>query len=156
MFKKLKNDRTIRVYGLCNRNDMTNFYTITNSIDDCKEYASKIFKYERAEHFKSWCELKGIDPEDQRSWDEYYENCVLPADKNEYVIQPMDYKWKDILAILRMFAGSIPLNCSFDTPSEIAYYKTIEETRLAFTKYTEKYCEEIKEQESNSKKGYDA
>ncbi len=57
-----------------------------------------------------------------------------------------------------MFAGCIPLNCSFDTPTEIAYFKTMEETRQAFEEYTKKFCEDMENEveDLKSKRGYDA
>lgn len=138
MIKKLKGKTQIQIYTVVSKQDLSKFLTLVNTKDQCREFVSNIFKVERREHYLSWCDLKEVDADDASNWECYYNTCVSPVDKNEYLIKPITYQWQEILGIMRMFGGCVPIGSSFDTAMEKLYFQTLMETKKMYEAYLDK------------------
>ena len=122
MFKKLKDNKILRVFGLAKKDCPEQFITITSKMEGCLEHLKLLFRYNNSEHYTCWCNNNDFEVDTKESIDKYFNTCVSESSKAEYVILPMEFRWSDIVAIMRMFAGCVPLGASFDTAPE---YKKI-------------------------------
>lgn len=120
MFKK--KIKKIPLYVLISDDHPGIFLTFTNEKSEATEYAFNYLIYKNFSHFKSWCELRDINFEDPKSAEEYFSTVIDQEEKNKYKVLKIDYAINDMVSILRMFGGCIPLGCSFDRPAEIQYF----------------------------------
>lgn len=96
----------------------TKFITLTLYKKEADEFIYNLLRISHFEHFKSWCEIRNLDVNDDSSWSKYLCNCLSIEDINRYVIHKVIYKLGDVVSIMRMFGGCIPIGCSFDTECE--------------------------------------
>ena len=61
MFKK--SNKKILLYVVSSRKNPSKFLTITLTKKQAIEYGNSFLKILNLEHFRSWCELKGLNPE---------------------------------------------------------------------------------------------
>lgn len=127
LFRKKKiDDKKLHVYAIVKKGDEKNFLTLTLHKEQAFEFASKLIKMEHFEHYSLWLELhEKTDTLD--AWQEYLTSCVDLEELQEYIIKEIDYKFSDVIAMLRMFGHCIPLDCSFDTDFEKAYRDSVVE-----------------------------
>ena len=123
MFKRDFSKKKIYFYALTKKNDPEKkFYTLTSSIKDAYEYLNHLLQVEHFEHFKSWSELKNLDINDEKTWILYLNNCIDVEELEHYTISKVLYTNAAVASMLRTFASCIPLNCSFEHPSEMKKY----------------------------------
>lgn len=113
----------LRLYALIHSASPNNFLTIVSSKNDAREYAQLYIKLKHIDHFISWSEARDLNPDDLEVWNQYFEKCISPEEKDEYRVVKIYYKKQNILAMLRMFCNCAPLGCSFDTKVEYDYVK---------------------------------
>lgn len=115
-----KKNKKVYLYAVIKKDDSKNFLTLTLSKYEAIEYIKNLLKILNFSHFKSWCLLKEIDVNDDKSWTEYLAVCASEQ-LEEYSIVKVSYLFKDIVAMIRMFGHCIPIGCSFDTAMEKLY-----------------------------------
>lgn len=123
-------------------------YTLTSSIENAYEYLNHLLQVEHFDHFKSWANLKGLDINDEATWTEYIANCIELDEIAQYVVSKVLYTNESVAAMLRIFAKCIPLNCSFEHPSEMKKY-------LQDTEMKAQLLEALKKAEAEGKAQHD-
>lgn len=115
-----KKNKKVYLYAVVKKDNSKNFLTLTLSKDEAIEYIKNLLKILNFSHFNSWCLLKEVDVNDDKSWTEYLAVCASEQ-LEEYSIVKVSYLFKDIVAMIRMFGHCIPIGCSFDTAIEKLY-----------------------------------
>lgn len=112
-------NKKVVAYALYTKNDPDTFLTLTRTKEQAKEYAHTLFRYDHEAHFIQWCSLRDLNEDDPKTWSEYYDTCISDDDKQSYLISKVYYNLDNILSMLRMFGGCIPLGCSFESDMEM-------------------------------------
>lgn len=116
-------NKTLKLYILSKGDNLDNFLCVALSKKDIVEYLNKLLKFEHLPHYQAWCSIHEYDAESNVAWKEYFDTCIDFPEKSRYKIANVTYKLNDVVAIMRMFGGCIPIGCSFETQSEHAYMK---------------------------------
>ena len=130
--KKLK-DKLINLFAVVTKEDFEaikskglqvphKFLTIVTTTEECLEYIDMLEYEDHYEHYISWCDQRGLNPEEEYSWEAYRE--IVLGDDCDYAMFEIKLVWEDILAFLRMFQGCVPLGCSFDRIIETVYFSS--------------------------------
>lgn len=119
--ENIKNKRVLNVYLLTSKNNPDNILTICLHKSEAIHYAHMLLKEKYLHHYQMWCTRNGYDIDSINSWNIYFTDVISDSDKDEYVIKPAAYSYKNIAAILRMFAGCIPAGCDFEDDTEFEY-----------------------------------
>lgn len=90
--------------------------TASNKLQDCFKYLDKLYKLENKDHFRMWCELRGLELNND-SWVKYARTGAFDSEK--YVIRKMKYNARTIATIFRLQNGCMPLNIGYETPEEL-------------------------------------
>lgn len=110
-------------YALTTKDAPNLFLTITSNIKECGEYADKLLKEAYLNNFKCWANLGGFNVDDLNAWILFRMSSIPKEELDYYTITKISYTPKDLSAILRMFAGCVPLKCSYEFPYESSYFE---------------------------------
>lgn len=146
-----KNNKKMLLYVVSLRSNPSKFLSFTVTKKQAIEYGNSFLKLTHLDHFTSWCELKELNPDLEDSWNIYYLECISKEEKQDVVIHKIYYKWNDIVAIMRMFGGCVPLGNSFNTQSEYSYLNFKLETQKKLTETLKDQLEKIMQQEDYEK-----
>lgn len=137
MFGRKKKFKFFCVKGSTNPDIML---CITSTANEAQEYINKLLYFKYKQHFESWCFFKGIKEEDfSKYWVTYFNSVLKEEDKKSFWIQIMWYTKSELTAILRMFCGCKPLQCSFELPEEYAYVESKKYMKDLMTEEIVKY-----------------
>lgn len=95
--------------------------TITATKDEALEYLNVYLKKIHSSHYTAWCDLHNLSSTNPMSWEKYFNECITPAEKHRYFICRQTFRIKNLVVLLRMFGGCIPIGCSFDILDEYKY-----------------------------------
>lgn len=126
-----RNNKKVRFFVVIDKENPERFLTLTCNKKDAVDFCYKFLRIKKFNHFKLWCDLRNLNTADNSSWDLYYNQCVTPEEKRNYIIRKIVYKFNDVAAILRMFGGCMPVGCSYETKSEYEYLNYKLETQKA-------------------------
>lgn len=121
-----KNKKLLKCFAVVRKNDNSKFLTVTETKEQCFEYANTLLKLENFEHYQLWCKCRNYNLDDKDVWNQYFTDCLTEEDKCKYNIVEIKFNKTNLIAMIRMFAGCIPLNCSFDLPEEYVHLKLLE------------------------------
>lgn len=102
-------------YILINNLHPDEILTITNTLDECKEFYHKYLCLKHIEIFKPWCKNRNIDFKDINSWYKYYNEKISSAEAGTYQITKLNFNKKELAALLRAFSKAPLIGCSFET-----------------------------------------
>lgn len=124
MIKRDYSNKNITFYAITKKDDPDeNILTIVPSVADAREYIQRMLQVDHFDHFRSWAELKKLDINAPQTWYLYSAMCVEDAEWDNYLIAKLRYKNRDIAALLRIFAHTVPLGCSYENPIELQKFK---------------------------------
>jgi len=90
-------------------------YTVVAKYNHAEEYIQNSLRIDNFNHFKPWCDLRGLDFRNPLSWLEY-KKVVRPL--NEYKIKSVRYNKYEMAELLRISNGCMAIGCSFDSKLE--------------------------------------
>ena len=96
--------------------------TITETKEQAIMYATNLLKLKYYEHFVRWAECHHYSQEDEEGWKVYFNDCITLDEKQAYKLIPVFYTTTNLASLLRMFAGSVPLGCDFESDIEYDYF----------------------------------
>lgn len=109
----------IKLYALYNISEEGNpLMTITTTKEQARAYARSRLRITHATHFLSWCKSRGLNYEDESSWDRYMENCTPREELNSFRVKRLSFNKADITETLRIVTGCLPLGLSYESPAE--------------------------------------
>lgn len=122
LFAHIRSKKHVVLYALVTKDSPNAFLTIANTKSDILEYASALLKLSNIDNFKTWCISNSFDFKDSKAWKYYLNKIVSNEEKDKYLIKCLHYRFEDLVAIMRMFGGCLPLGCSFNTDTELAFF----------------------------------
>jgi hypothetical protein len=102
-----------------------NICSVTATIDEATEYIKTKLVLDNFEHFKLWAELHNKEITNKESWVEYFNDVISPENKTKYIISRYKYTIQSIASILRMFNSCPPVGASYETATELSYFKNL-------------------------------
>lgn len=97
--------------------------------DEIDEFLRKYVISENEAHYKAWCNLRGKNPKDVSSEEEYIDTRwedLSEDPKYRFVIQQQQYNQRGFASMLRMFYGVKPRGCSYESEVEIEYFNLLD------------------------------
>ena len=91
------------------------FLTITATKEESEEYINKRVYLQKKSHYEQWCSLRDLQVT-MESWDKYIK--LFPDELNKYVILELEYDYKNVATVFRMFNGCVPIGTSYEDPAE--------------------------------------
>lgn len=119
--ERIKNNRIIKAYMLISKDDPDNILTICLHKSEARMYAHMLLREKYLHHYENWCILHGYDVDSMTSWYIYFDEIVPDSEKEAYIITQVKYSYKNIAALMRMFAGCLPVGCDFEDEYEYDY-----------------------------------
>lgn len=117
-----KSKKLFKAYALMDKEKPETFLTVTLTKNEALEYAVKYVLFVQfKDHFTQWCALRGLDTEDGQVWAEYL--SLNTEELERYIVKEIFYTYAELVALVRMFAHSQPLGCTFEIPAEEHYWK---------------------------------
>lgn len=153
-----KNNKKVILYTAFEISNPQQILTITPNKEDALDYILKFLRIKHFDHFKMWCELRGLDVSTENAWLEYFNSCIDNQERRQYAVAKRKYTLNQVAAIMRMFGGCMPLGCTFDTPAEYNYLRYKLETqevaaKLMKNNVKEKIDKILKEEFGESENG---
>jgi hypothetical protein len=136
MFNKPKTVKLFVVSSLIDEDgkvmsvDNLRFYTITETIEEAKDYVNRRLYLDNRDHFVGWCNLRNINPDDDSNWEQYL-TSTNNIQFGKYLINKVTYRLKDVALIFRMFNNCIPIGASYEEEVELVnFMQTLSQDKL--------------------------
>lgn len=122
--------RKIKLYLVFSQSNPEELVTILTKKSDIDEYIERRILLDNYEHYKMWCELKGLDINSLENEKEYVYNHIEYSDDEEinkytFCMRKVYYSIDNIASSLRMFYNCIPVGCTYEDKNEFIYLKQI-------------------------------
>lgn len=121
-FKKRYDKKNLEFFIVTTNENSFKYLTITNTLNQAFEFIEKILRFENENHYKSWLTFRKLE-DTQDNWEEYFTYSIPDEEKLKYEVSLIKYSKQDLAAILRMFCGCVPLDCSFNIEAEYSYFE---------------------------------
>ena len=145
--------KKLTFYLVIDQSQNNQILTITLTKKQAIEYGYQYLKIKNYDHYSRWCELKEFDPESENAWFRYFTNVLTMEEKSKYAVAKRIYKLDTVASIMRMFAGCLPLGCSFDTPTEYLYLKNKWDSQDAAAKWIKENVKQPEQKTEETENG---
>lgn len=127
LFKRNTSRKSIRLYMAFAVSDRTQPLCFTSSKEETQQVIEKQIYINHYEHFKMWCNLRGVTPSiDSDAWYDYYiglsESSGSDDPRDRFYIIDAYYSLDDIASFMRMFAHCPPFDLPHERPEELETY----------------------------------